>query len=287
MFIAGSAALLAVPRPVDPTDVPEPMIDPRGLERATRTDEARASAAEREGLDMDVRELGSAVRELGIADEQVDARALWTARARITAAAARALGAGGEESVLRLRAYQLRLFLGEVRRWQVTGEESRELHELGGGFLRMLRRNGWIDEGARGLRMRMDGGALRAAWKRRWNEITGVQRAAFEPSLDEQRALYRFLLKHPSHPGHPGGRVGAGLRSAYEHQYLLKKIDELGSIDVAYPADLARGIVLYRLGSYPQSVEAFRRHLDASPDGPFTLRARNYLRAALGRVQES
>lgn len=76
------------------------------------------------------------------------------------------------------------------------------------------------------------------------------------------------------------------LRSAYKDQYLLKKLDELGSIDAAYPADLARGIVLYRLGSYPQSVEASRRHLDASPDGPFTLRAQDHLRAALGRVQE-
>jgi tetratricopeptide (TPR) repeat protein len=69
-------------------------------------------------------------------------------------------------------------------------------------------------------------------------------------------------------------------------QYRLKKIDEIAALDPAYPSDLARGIVLYRLGRFLPAVQAFRRHLEASPDGPFTLRARGYLRAALGRASE-
>jgi len=44
--------------------------------------------------------------------------------------------------------------------------------------------------------------------------------------------------------------------------------------------------VLYQLQRYPLAVEEFRRHLDASPDGPYTLRAQNYLRAALERARE-
>jgi hypothetical protein len=33
-------------------------------------------------------------------------------------------------------------------------------------------------------------------------------------------------------------------------------------------------------------VEAFRRHLEIAPDGPYALRAQNYLRAALGRARD-
>ena len=88
--------------------------------------------------------------------------------------------------------------------------------------------------------------------------------------MDESRVFYRFLLLHP-------------LPSP---EYRLKKLDELGAVDRSYPVHLARGVVLYQLQRYPLAVEEFRRHLDASPDGPLTLRAQNYLRAALGRARE-
>ena len=105
-----------------------------------------------------------------------------------------------------------------------------------------------------------------------------------EPAIDEQRSFYRFLLEHPI--GRPPGGLPAEDSRAFHDQYRLKKIEELSTIDASYPRDLARGIVLYRLGRYLSAVEALRRHLDASPDGPFTLRAQNYLRAALGRAQD-
>ena len=41
----------------------------------------------------------------------------------------------------------------------------------------------------------------------------------------------------------------------------MKKIEELAALDPSYPADLARGVVLYRLARYPAAVEKFRRHL--------------------------
>jgi len=69
-------------------------------------------------------------------------------------------------------------------------------------------------------------------------------------------------------------------------QYRLKKLDELAAVDPSFPVHLARGVVLYQLQRYPLAVEAFRRHLERAPDGPFTLRAQNYLRAALGRARE-
>jgi tetratricopeptide (TPR) repeat protein len=268
------------------------MPDPRALTRARAADEALADQAEKEPLDADIRALGSALRAYGAADAAGDPRGIVKSRKDVATAAAKAL-ALGEEQVLRLRAYQLRSFLREVRDWEMTGVVGRDLTELGGGFTGMLERNGWVS----GRRVLLDDAALRAAWKRRWNEVTGIEGPAFQPTLDEHRAFYRFVLAHPIGP--PSASIGVGERVGErmgerdpeaargpKDQYRLKKIDEIAALDPAYPSDLARGIVLYRLGRFLPAVQAFRRHLEASPDGPFTLRARGYLRAALGRASE-
>ncbi|UQA58784.1 hypothetical protein [Polyangium aurulentum] len=273
VFLAGSVALLAVPRSVPPSELPLPLAEPRALARVMAADDARARAVEAGALDPDVRALGTLVRAFGRADARGDEDALAAARARMGEAAARAR-AQGDEPVLALRAYQLRAFLREVRGWEATGEASDALVELGGPFAGMVRRNGWcVGEGRCALAM--DEAALRASWKRRWNEITGLRGGGFEPALDESRALYRFLLEHPA-----GGRNDAeGARASF----LLRKIDELAGFDATYPRLLARGIVLYRQGDYRRAAEAFGAHLEASPDGPWTLRAQNHLRAALER----
>jgi len=44
---------------------------------------------------------------------------------------------------------------------------------------------------------------------------------------------------------------------------------------------LARGILLLRLGEAESAVLSLETHLRAHPDGPHTLRARNYLKAGL------
>lgn len=277
VLLAGSGAILAVPHPAEPSFLPTPMPDPRALARSREADHRLAQKAELEPLDADIRALGSALRAYGIADAASDQHAVVKSRKDVALTAAQAL-ALDEESVLRLRAYQLRAFLRAVRTWEITGIEGPDLTELGGGFTGMLARNGWVSKG----RVLLDDAALRAAWKRRWNEITGIDRPSFQPTLDEHRAFYRFVLVYPIGPsGAP-----AGASQGAESPYRLKKIDEIAALDPAYPADLARGIVLYRLGRYLPAVQAFRRHLEASPDGPFTLRARGYLRAALGRVAE-
>lgn len=287
IFLAGTTASLIVPRPVEPEELPAPSVDPRATRRIVAADEERALAAEQSRLDLDVRALGKAFRDYGRADADGDEAALMAARTEVLGAAARALGRG-EEELLRLRAYELRSFLREVRRWESTGEETNELRELGGGFARMAERNGWLEPGSP-RRLLLDGTALRASFKKRWNEITGLRGAAFDPPLDELRAFYGFLLEHPIVPGGQGEAarpMPEGERRAFEDRFRLKKIDELSAIDPAYPKELARGIVLYRLGRYPLAVEAFRRHLERSPDGPFALRAQNYLRAALGKAND-
>ena len=48
---------------------------------------------------------------------------------------------------------------------------------------------------------------------------------------------------------------------------------------------LTRGVVHFRLARYELAAKEFDEHLEASPDGPLTLRAHNYLRAAIGRAK--
>lgn len=317
VLIAGSTALLAVPRPVDPVDLPEPRIDLRALQAVARADEALAAGADQARLDVDVLELGTAIFAYGEADATGDDLALGRARRRVLDAAQRAVRVGAP-ALLALRAHHLRSFLQEIRRWERTGEESVKLRQLAGGFLRAIRRNGWAtglapaapadrpaspsasppDRGAplerERPRLLMDQAVLSASFKKHWSEVTGLQGELFALTLDEARAFYRFVLQHPSRPqeiaasaGAPGpAAISAELARASAAQYRLKKLDELGAIDPSFPVHLARGVELYQLKRYPQAVEAFRRHLEASPDGPLTLRAQNYLRAALGRARE-
>lgn len=294
ILLAGSSAILAVPRSVDPVELPVPIIAPAALEAAHRADDALAARAEAESkrrvpLDFDVRTLGSAVRAYGLADASGRDAEVVIARRDLTEAARRAR-AHGDEPLLKLRAYQLHLFLRALRIWDATGDEPADLRELGGGFAAMARQNGWIARG----RLLVDEAARRALFKKRWSEITmlsGAKGSAFDLAVDEQRALHRFLLAHPPRDEADAGGgmrpprgLGKDERAAFlVEQYRLRKIEELARIDPAYPADFARGVVLYRVRRYGAAIELFRRHLDAHPDGPLTLRAQNHLRSALER----
>jgi len=294
VFLAGSSALVAVPRSVDPLELPEPTLSPRALAAVARADEALAAQAEREAaggarLDFDVRTLGSAIRAYGIADAGGNDVEIVAARQRV-AQAARVARQRSEEEVIKLRAFQLRLFLRALRHWESQGEELPELRELGGAFIPMAGRNGWIEDGV----IVMDDAVRRAIFKKRWNELTLLRGTRFDLSLDEQRALYRFLLRRPPRDELEAAEAarlprgtGTSDRALYgAEQYRMRKIDELGPIDPAYPAAVARGVVLYRLRRYALAADQFRRHLEDHPDGPFTLRAQNYLRASLGHVVE-
>src|SRR5689334_916778 len=106
-MLAASAALLAVPRSVEPQALPVPFVDPRRLEAVARADDAAARLAEQKPLDTDVRALGSLLRAFGRADASGDEAMLAELRGRID----RAIGpakAQGEASLVALRAFQLR-----------------------------------------------------------------------------------------------------------------------------------------------------------------------------------
>lgn len=298
-MIAGTAVLIGVPRAVPPDDLPEPTPSAAGLAEVIRADEERALSllppppgsrddAPRPArtLDHDVRALGDAVRAFGHAESEGDGPGLEKARGRATTAAAAAITRSPDE-VLVLRAYQTHEFLRGMRELERTGEAPPDLLELAGTFPRSIEAYRWYDRPAR--RLLPDEAALRAMYKKRWNELTGLTGTTFALSLDEERALLRFLIAHPAvaYPTLPPDAAPAAARaraladSVAANEKRLSKIRELARLDPAYPAAFAEGVVLFRLGRFEQSAIAFERHLAAHPDGPWTLRARNHLKAAL------
>jgi hypothetical protein len=287
---------LLLPRPVAPSDVPLPRVDERAVEDAERLDRERAARA-RLGLPDDVRQLGQDLRDLNVyAARGAAAREPDVVRRELDRLLPLVEATLGIERVRELRAYQTQRFLEEVRAYARTGVVSAELEELGGTFVPRMEAAGWIV----GKRCLMDDRELRVAYHLAWLATLGVESApALEPSLDEQRVLYAFYLRHP-HPSEASrtaldaarraartpadcAALDAGERLAAE-AWRLERVDRLGRLDPEYPHAFARGVVLFRLARYEDSARAFQAWLDAHPDGPLAIRARNHLRAALDEV---
>jgi hypothetical protein len=270
--VVGLAMALGLPRAVTPPDFPLPVPDGRRLRTIAQQDEAlaeqlaRSPEEEREGPAFELRQLGALLRRYGEADAVGDTGALQELRGPLLRGAHNLLQ-GGPEGLLRLRAYQRRIFLRELGRWEATGQESEELRQVGGGILRALRAEGWVQPPRRFVA----GEHVRAAlFKRRFAEVLGLQgRPEFALDLEESRALHGFLLAHP-----PAQGSGAWV-------FRLRKLEDLAKVDPSYPRKLARGVALLRLGQGAAAVVELREHLAERPDGPHTLRARNYLAAAV------
>jgi hypothetical protein len=64
----------------------------------------------------------------------------------------------------------------------------------------------------------------------------------------------------------------------------LLAVAALERLDPSYPAALARGVLLYGSGAKAAAADAFRDQLSRREDGPFRLRARNHLLAALAEL---
>ena len=286
--------LLLLPRHAPPESIPLPVPDARALARATAGDHALAEHARHEALPGAVRALGSAMRDFHSLEARAttaDAFQLGQARRRVDEALIDAL-AGGDAPLLALRAAELEAFLEEVRRFEATGEQSPELQALSGAFVRAMTAEGWCE----GHTLLAREAELRTMYKQMWNAFLGFERRpGFEPSLDELRVLYAFSLSH-AHPSKPmrdalaaarrGARDAKACQAIAEAERMaveswrLEHVKSLAAIDSAYPADYALGVASYRHGDYDASVAAFRRWLHDHPEGPLTLRAQNYLRAA-------
>jgi hypothetical protein len=279
LSIAGVGLLTGAPRPVPPDEVPIPVPDETSLrvtaeaDRRLATELAGSTDQERAGRDFDLREVGRRLREYGEADAQGDQSALTAARGELLRATKITRDRDGTAPLLRLRAYQLAIFLRLLAAFEQTGEESPELRQVGGDFLGLLRQSGWVQ----GRTILPDVHVRTALFKRRFAEILAIRDAEFSLTMDEARALYAFLLLHP-----PATLASSpdGAHYATWH-WSLRKVEELGSFDQAYPSLFARGVAFYQMGDPAAAALAFREHLVAHPDGPYTLRARNHLAAAL------
>jgi hypothetical protein len=283
LLIAASAIFLGVPRAVEPDWLPRPQVDSRSLAVTMRVDDELARKAAREPLDVDVRAVGREIRSYNqIAAAAADEAQFARAREQIAHAARKASSFG--EQLAELRAYQLAKFLEELKGWQRTGKASDELIAVSGDFLDTVVRNRWCFGSGRELLVGER--ELRALFKKRWNAIVGAEGEALALTIDEERLRLGFLAAHPF-----VGKEAASLETVALERTLapqrLRTIERLAALDADYPAQLARGVVLFRTQQFQPAADAFRLHLEARPDGPYTLRARNYLKAALDRAVEA
>jgi hypothetical protein len=261
------AAALAAPRATEPDVLPLPVPD-RGVLRAAkqRSDEL-ARAARQSGLSYDVRAVGEAIRRCGAASiEGKGVPQPVLGEVRLAMRLARELRS--ERGLLQLSALQTELFVRATHAFEVSGKPSTDLHELGGDFILVAKKNGWLD----GRRIVLDDDERAALFRIRWTELTGLRgEPPFVPTLDEYRAYYALNLR-PS-----------GARDAAHTERAFSVVRALEKRDPSYPAAFARGVLLHRSGRFSEAVEAFRAHLAARPDGPWTLRAKNHVLEALAR----
>jgi len=274
--------LLLVPFPVKPEDLPLPVADERALADRQRADDELAAGVipllERDASGLyDLRAFGEAFRAYGRAEASSDMYEVVRMRRTLIDAvnSARALG---DDKMRGVRAYQKQQFVAQLEVWERTQAASEELTGLGGSFLTLASRYGWRTDHKLDMSERLRG----IFFERRWNEVTGLTEGPYALSLDEYRAFYRFLLTHPA--------VEPALASPKEacllaDEWRLRKIGEIARVDPSYPAGLARGVLLYRIGRYPAAADALRDYLGSTEDGPYALRARNYLAEANARAQ--
>jgi hypothetical protein len=177
-------------------------------------------------------------------------------------------------------------FLLELEAYERTGMPSQALRELAGGFIAQARRAGWIViEGQRHsvVARRYEREAL---FRKRWAEVVGLADGSFALTLDEQRIFYAFLMTHPLVKTYGvTGRDDAG-RCRAANAFLLRKVLELGRIDPSYPTGYAVGVLQLRLERPRDAVAPLVEFLKRG-DGPWTLRARNALREAQKRLEDS
>jgi hypothetical protein len=295
IVVAALVLGLMMPRATEPDVVPLPMLDVRALNAVVQADDARARAAEAERLPADVLSLGTVLRELSGADGRgLDDAERADARRRLDAAlseVARHPGYAGE--LLALRALQLRRFLEALSRWETSGETGEDFSDFVAAFVEKMHEAGWLKDRT----LLAPEHVRRVMFKTVWTAMVGLDdQPALRLTLDEQRALYTFYLEHPRVP-ETDRLVLESLRAAattpeacarstaeeQRHKELWRadKIKRLGALDPSYPVEFALGVTQFRAGRFDQAAESFGAFLAHHSSGPYTLRAKNHLKASL------
>lgn len=287
---------LMMPRAARPDGIPVPIVDHRVTHAVAKAEESLADEAEAERLPGDILAVGTAIRDLNTAEVADDAQATSSARIRVEALVVDAgRHPGGDRGLIKLRALQTRYFLAAASAWE-RGEEPKDFIASGGGFVRRAEQVGWVV----GRRVLLDETQRRVVFKTVWNAMAHLDRPPFGHTLDEERALYAFYIQHPRPPENArlhieeqlskGTTLETCARARAEQRrqeeiWRADKIKRLGAIDRSYPTDYALGIVYFRGGRVDLAVESFNTFLEAHPDGPYAIRARNHVKAALAGVE--
>lgn len=286
---------LMLPRGTPPDGIPLPRVDRRVLAKIAERDDAMVAAATETRLPGDVLSVGTALRELNVAEASDDQSPMYAARARlddILATAVRQKDA--EEHLLQLRATQTRTFLDALGQWE-SGKEPEDFIASGGAFVRRAREAGWVQD----RHILLGDAERRVAFKTVWNALTHLDRGAFALTLDEERAIYAFYIQHPRVPESSRAQLEdrlstaktpeacARIRGEYriaEANWQAEKIKRLAMMDPSYPAHYALGVVFFKSGRNDLAADAFSAFLENHPEGPYALRARNHYKAALAAM---
>ncbi|MCC6645001.1 MAG: hypothetical protein IT374_05440 [Polyangiaceae bacterium] len=269
--VAAVGLALGAPRAVPPVDLPVPVprqanLDATLAQHLRRGARMAARSAEARVQRFDQRRVGEAVRAFGVADLARDQEALFGAKRELLAAVqALRERPDGDEQLRELLGYQLSVFLRELGAWRATGQASPELGELAGSITQTITESGWL---APGRRLVPDVHVQAALFQKRFAELTSA-REVVGLNQDQHRALIAFLIAHPPRLDNP-----VALAS-----YRARRVEEAAQVDDAYPAELARAMVRQQAGDASGAIEAYRKHFELHPDGPWTLRARNHLKA--------
>lgn len=272
--VALLTAALVVPRHVEPLAVPLPRVDrsTRARELAETHELADRAAG---GLPREVRAVGEAFRRSGRAHYRKDPAA-GQFRKQLRRLAGVALEHHGIEALRTLAALQSRLFVRASHRAAGGDAHPRqELEELGGALFARGYERGWLESYPEGA----SDDELHALFAVHYAEAVGLDVLGFRfaPTLNDWRVYYRFLLRQPLPP--PPARTS-------EVQGRLAQVAALSRHDPAYPRYLANGILHFQDEDFPRAAAQLRLHLRTYPDGPWTLRARNYLSAAGAKLSQ-
>jgi hypothetical protein len=311
-----TAEFLVAVRPVEPLDPPMPTIDGAPLVRVENEDAEASRRFSSSPAPAEVRAIGSAFLAWNAAaseapetgnDPMDPRREALTRELRMAMGVARAKFGDALTPMLRdLRAHQTELFMRELdprgpARTE-PGVVSKDLRELGGALVDILRRNGWID----GLhRPAVPRPILRARYKLHWTSMVfgledcdhtsapmcyGLTTLPLDPV--ELRALLSFLIVHPVVRASDVAQSGSA-PAAFDVRRLVY-IDRLVELDQFadpkgqthpylgdYQVELARGAMLYRLGNYTAAAEVLRA---ATKRDEHDMRARNWFLAALAKL---
>jgi hypothetical protein len=266
---AALSALLVVPRRVEPDWVPPPRID-RVEQRLNAQLEAVRRERARAGLPLEVRSVGEAFRRFGQASSAGGAPEILRAQLRRLAQAV--IDLSGDEALLSLRALQTELFVRAMLA-SSDAEPTDDRSELGGSLFAQGRGRGWFAPSAAAASRQ----ELETLFRVYWADVLELRRHPFAPTLNEWRVYYRFLLSQPLRDGAERDR---------DLQLELGYVADLARHDLDYPAHLARGVLLYQRGAAAEAAAEFLAHLEQHPDGPWTLRVKNYLAACGAALSE-